>query len=323
MKCLITGCEGFIGSHLADFLAAEGLAIYGTVYGDTLNIDHLQDRITILECDLKVKARVEELINAVRPDLIFHLAAQSFVTVSWEDPEETLKTNVLGTFNLLNAVREAGLDPLLEVVGSSAAYGLCTEEEMPLAESQAFRPTSMYAVSKGAEDMLGHFYWRVYGIRTIRVRPFNMTGPRKTFDACSDFARGIAEIEKGLTAVLKVGNLETVRDFTDGRDAVRALWLLAQKGTPGEIYNLCSGKAYRLRAILEMLVALSTSKVEYRSVAEKMRPYDDPIYVGDNSKLQTLGWEPQIPMEQTLADMLDYWRDQLNEAGEQGSHHNR
>jgi GDP-4-dehydro-6-deoxy-D-mannose reductase len=323
MKCLITGCEGFIGSHLADFLVETGVPIYGIVYGDTKNIDHLRGRITLLECDLKAKERVEELIGAVRPDLIFHLAAQSFVTVSWEDPEETLKTNVLGTFNLLNAVREAGLHPLVEVVGSSAAYGLCTEEEMPLKETREFRPTSVYGVSKGAEDMLGHFYWRVYGMKIVRIRPFNMTGPRKTFDACSDFTKGVAEIERGMERVLKVGNLEAVRDFTDGRDAVRALWLLAEKGVSGEVYNLCSGKAYRLREVLEMLIALSGHRVEYRCVPEKMRPYDDPIYVGDNSKLHALGWEPQIPMEETLADMLVYWRHQLSEDRKQSRHRYR
>jgi GDP-4-dehydro-6-deoxy-D-mannose reductase len=311
VKCLITGCEGFIGSHLADLLLARSLSVYGMVYGDTANIEHLKDRVVILEGDLRERARVEAIVDEVRPNVVFHLAAQSFVTVSWEQPEETLKTNVLGTFYLLEAIRRAGLDATILVVGSSSVYGPCAHDEMPLREDHDFRPTSMYAVSKVAEDMLGHFYWRVYGMRVIRVRPFNMTGPRKTDDACSDFAKGIVEIEIGRRQVLEVGNLETVRDFTDGRDAVRALWLLAEKGIPGEVYNLCSGRGYRMREVLEKLMALAGTEVSYRIVPEKMRPYDDPIYIGDNSKLRALGWEPQIPFEQTLADMLDYWRKRM------------
>jgi GDP-4-dehydro-6-deoxy-D-mannose reductase len=311
VRCLVTGCEGFIGSHLADLLVSCGVTVYGTVYGDTANIEHLKGRIAILEGDLKDRARVEAIVNEVRPDVVFHLAAQSFVTVSWEDPEETLKTNVLGSFYLLEAIRRVGLDPVILVVGSGSIYGPCTQGEMPLREEHDFRPTSIYAVSKVAEDMLGHFYWRVYGMRVIRVRPFNMTGPRKTDDACSDFAKGIAEIERGRRQVLEVGNLETVRDFTDGRDAVRALWLLAEKGIPGEVYNLCSGRSYRIRDVLEKLMALAGNRVRYLVVPEKMRPYDDPTYIGDNSKLRALGWEPQIPLEQTLADLLEWWRERL------------
>lgn len=314
MRCLITGCEGFVGSHLADLLVSRGIPVYGMVYGDTGNIEHLKDPIAVFQGDLKDRHRVEAIVDQVRPDVVFHLAAQSFVTVSWEDPEETLRTNVLGTFYLLEAIRKAALDPVILVVGSSSVYGPRNEEEMPLQEDGDFRPTSMYAVSKVAEDMLGHFYWRVYGMRVIRVRPFNMTGPRKTFDACSDFARGIVEIEKGLREVLEVGNLETVRDFTDGRDAVRALWLLAEKGIPGEVYNLCSGTARRMSDVLKMLMSQSTVKVHYRVVPEKMRPFDDPVYVGSNAKLRALGWAPQIPFEKTLADMLDYWREKLDEA---------
>ena len=313
-RILITGCEGFIGSHLADMLVEKGLQIYGIVYGDTKNIRHLKDKITVSECDLKDRQRLREIVSEVKPDLIFHLAAQSFVTVSWENPEETLKTNVLGTFYLLDSVREAGIAPVIEIVGSSSVYGPGDESEIPLREERDFRPTSMYAVSKVSEDMLGYFYWKVYGMKVIRVRPFNMTGPRKTFDACSDFAKGIAEIEKGLKEVLEVGNLNTIRDFTDGRDAVKALWLLSEKGELGEVYNLCSGKAYMMEEILTKLISLSGREINYRVIPEKMRPFDDPIYVGDNTKLHRLGWEPQIPIEKTLSDLLDYWRENLNEA---------
>jgi len=316
MRCLITGCEGFIGSHLADLLVAKGSEIYGMVYGDTANIEQLRRRIAILEGDLKDMGRVEAIISQARADIVFHLAAQSFVDISWEDPEETLKTNVLGTFYLLEALRQADVKPTIVLVGSSSVHGPCAEAEMPLKEGNDFRPTSMYAVSKLSEEMLGQFYWRVYGMKVIRVRPFNMTGPRKTGDACSDFAKGIVEIENGLRDVLEVGNLETVRDFTDGRDAVRALWLLAEKGVPGETYNLCSGVASGMRQVLERLFALAGSEIRYRVAPEKMRPYDDPVYVGDDSKLRALGWQPLIPFERTLRDMLDYWRAKLDETEE-------
>jgi GDP-4-dehydro-6-deoxy-D-mannose reductase len=308
-RYLITGCEGFIGSHLADLLVEKGLSVYGMVYGDTKNVDHLKDEITMLECDLREKERVEEIVDSVKPDCVFHLAAQSFVTVSWENPEETLRVNVLGTFYLLESIKRAGINPLIEVVGSSAVYGPCSEKELPIRENSGFRPTNIYSVSKVCDDMFGYFYHQAYGMNIIRVRPFNTTGPRKTEDACSDFTKGIVEVEKGMREVLEVGNINTFRDFTDGRDAVEALWLLAAKGVPGEVYNLCSGKGYKIGDILEKAISLSGLKIKIRQVPEKMRPYDDPIYVGDNSKLRKLGWKPKIPIEKTLRDMLNYWRD--------------
>ena len=311
-KCLITGCEGFVGSHLADLLVEKGHEIYGMVYADTKNIDHLKNEITVLNCDINNAEKVNEVLQKSEPEYIFHLAAQSFVMTSWEDPYLTLKTNILGTLNLLEGVRKMELDPLIEIVGSSSVYGPRSEDELPLKEETDFRPTSFYAVSKVGEEMLGYLYAKVYGMRVIRVRPFNMTGPRKTGDACSDFTKGLVEIERGTRKYLEVGNLDTIRDFTDGRDAVKALWLLAEKGVPGEAYSLCSGKGYKMGAILRMAILLSgLGNVEVRQVPWKMRPYDDPVYIGDNSKLRRLGWEPRIPMEKTLSDMLEYWRRNL------------
>jgi GDP-4-dehydro-6-deoxy-D-mannose reductase len=307
-KCLITGTEGFVGACLADLLVEKDLAVYGMVYGDTRNIDHLQGQLNILPCDLNDQPRVKEIVAQVAPDYVFHLAAQSFVTVSWNNPEETLRTNIIGTFYLLDSIKEAGIDPVVEIIGSSSVYGPRREDEMPLTETVDFRPSSMYAVSKVSEDMLGYFYWQVYGMKVIRVRPFNMTGPRKTGDACADFSKAVVEIERGQRRYLEVGKLDTVRDFTDGRDAARALWLLAEKGTAGEVYNLCSDQGYRMETILQKLIALSGRDIKYQVVPEKMRLSDDPIYIGDNRRLLTLGWTPRIPLETTLADLLDYWR---------------
>jgi len=310
-RCLITGCEGFIGSHLADFLIEKGLEVFGTVYEDTLNMKFLEGKVKLLRRDMKDKEQMEDMIKEVKPDIVFHLAAQSYVMVSWEDPEETLKTNVLGSSYLLEAIRQHTPDTIVEIVGSGSVYGPRGISELPIHEETGFRPTSMYAVSKIGEEMLGYFYSKVFNMRVIRIRPFNMTGPRKTYDACSDFSRGIVEIERGIKDKLEVGNLETVRDFTDGRDAVKALWLLVDKGEPGGLYNLCSGKGWKMKDILDLLIRLYGKEIEYRVVPERLRPFDDPIYTGDSSRLKALGWKPEIPMEKTLSDMLDWWRENL------------
>ncbi len=309
--CLITGCEGFIGSHLADLLVEKGIPVIGMIYGDTYNINHLHNKIDTHECDMKDQQKVEGIIKTVKPDFVYHLAAQSFVTVSWDDPDETLRSNVLGSFYLLEAIKKYSPDAKVLVVGSSAVYGPRDETELPLGEETSFKPTSMYAVSKIAEESLGYFYGRVFGMHVIRVRPFNMTGPRKTYDACSDFAKGIVEVERGSKECLEVGNLETIRDFTDGRDAVKALHLLTEKGKPGDLYNLCSGKPRKIRDILDKYISLCNNNVQYKIVPERSRTFDDPIYVGDNSKLVNLGWKPEIPIDRTLSDMLDWWRNNL------------
>lgn len=310
-RCLITGCEGFIGSHLADLTLEKGLEVFGMVYEDNDNLKHIENRLSLIRADIKDRELVDEIVKKVKPDLVFHLAAQSYVTVSWEDPEETLKTNILGSLYILESLREHVPGALVEIVGSSAVYGSREESELPLSELTDSRPTSMYGVSKVGEEMLGYFYSKVYDMKTIRVRPFNMTGPRKTNDACSDFCRGIVEVEKGLKNELEVGNLDTVRDFTDFRDAVKALWLLVEKGKPGELYNLCSGKGWKMKDILNLAIQLSGKEIKYKSVPQRLRPFDDPILIGDGSRLRSLGWQPQIPMEETLQDMIEWWRQNL------------
>ncbi len=307
-KCLITGCGSFIGSHLAEFLLKMELDVYGTVHQNSGNIDHLKDKLNILRCDILDEERVESLIAEVNPDFIFHLAAQSLIGTSWQDPKRTLNVNILGTLYLLESIRKAAINPVINVACSSAEYGFSDKDEIPIKETKALHPSSPYGVSKVAQDMLSHLYWQAYGLRVVRFRPFYITGPRKTLDACSDFARGIAEIEVGQRATLSVGNLETVRDCVDVRDAVRAMWLLIQKGTPGEVYNICSGKGCKMKDILDKLVSLSRRPVEVHPDPNLMRPSDELVLIGDNSKLCELGWKPQIPIERTLSDILDYWR---------------
>jgi len=311
-KALITGCGGFIGSHMADLLVSNGLEVHGLVFEDMKNVEHLKGKIKLIKCDISDRQSVEKVISEVKPDYIFHFGAQSFVIPSWKDPESTFKTNILGTLYIFDAVRKAGIDPVIAVACSSAEYGYTYENEIPINESKVFRPSSPYAISKVATDMISELYAKTYKLKILRVRFFNISGPRKTMDACSDFARDVAEVEKGLKPSVVVGNLNGVRDITDARDAVRAVWLLTKKGTFGDVYNICSGKGYKVRDLLNNLIEMSGKKMEIRERAtERLRPIDDPLFLGDNSKMRRLGWEPKIPIEQTLRDTLDYWRKNL------------
>ncbi len=308
VRCLITGCEGFLGSHLADMLVSRHLDVVGTLFEADENVKHLRPRMEFVNCDLTSKDQVFAAVESAKPDVVFHLGAQSFVMVSWDLPELTLQTNILGTTYLLEAVRRVNREATVVVASSSAVLGPRDTEDLPLDEDKPFRPSSIYAVSKVGEEMLAIMYWKVHGMRVLRVRPFNITGPRKTSDACSDFAKGIVQIERGMRDSLEVGNLDSIRDFTDGRDAANALWKVATNGSAGEVYNICSGKGHVIRTILEVLISLSSCEVSYHVGSKKLRPFDDPAYIGDGTKIRCLGWAPKIPLERTLEDTLDYWR---------------
>jgi len=309
-RCLITGIGGFLGSHLAEFLLAQGLAVYGTVHRNIRNIEPLKHKPVNMTCDLLKGDQVEATVATVRPALVFHLASQSLVTRSWQDPEGTLQVNVLGTLHLLEAIRRVGDHPLVIVVGSSAECGSSSPEGIPITEDRPPCPTSPYGVSKVAAGLLSRLYWRTYGMKVVRVRPFFVTGPRKVGDVCSDFARGVVAVENGHRERLLVGNLSPIRDFLDVRDAVRAFWLLAEKGSPGEVYNVCSGVGRTVREVLDIIVSLANRPVSVDQDPQRRRPADEPYIVGDNRKLRALGWAPELPLEMTLADMLDYWRGQ-------------
>jgi GDP-4-dehydro-6-deoxy-D-mannose reductase len=313
MKFLVTGAAGFIGSHLLDFLLDKG-EVYGTYWkeDDLFRVKHLKGKVTLLECDIRDEKRVGEVVAEVKPDVVYHMAAQSFVTVSWKEPQRTLDTNIMGTFNLLEALRKQKQNARIIIACSSAEYGATKEDEIPLREEKELRPTTAYAVSKIGEDALAYFYWTAYGMDVIRARLFNITGPRKTMDACSDFTQGIVEVEKGRRKELRVGNTKAIRDITDVRDALNALWILTEKGEAGEAYNVCSGRRYVVSDIIETAKKLSAKKIKVLEDKTKYRKTDDPIFVGDNTKLAKLGWKPKIPIDKTLSDMLDYWRQILN-----------
>ena len=320
MKILITGITGFVGSHLAEYLLAqEGIKVHGLIRWRSKldNIQSILSQVTVHECDFRDASSVRTAIENIQPDRIFHLGAQSFVPTSWKAPTETLTTNIVGQVNLLEAVRACGLDCWIQIAGSSEEYGLVSENELPIREENPLRPLSPYAVSKVGQDLLGYQYFQSYHLPIVRTRGFNHSGPRRgEVFVESNFAKQIASIELGLQPpVMMVGNLTARRDFTDVRDMVRAYWLALERGDPGEVYNICSGKAYAIQEILDILLGFCSVKVEIKTDPERLRPSDVPILLGSSEKFNRVTeWEPTIPFEKTLEDLLNYWRERLQKS---------
>jgi len=280
-------------------------------------MDHIESIIPKLhleDADLMDTHSLYGVVSRIKPDYIFHLAAQSFVPTSWVSPSVTLEVNIVGTANLFEAVKMAGIDPVIQIACSSEEYGLVLPEELPIKETNPLRPLSPYAVSKLAMDYLGYQYFQSYKVRVIRTRGFNHTGPRRgeTF-AESNFAKQIAMIEKGKQEpVISVGNLEASRDYTDVRDMVNAYLLSVEKCDPGEAYNICTGTTVKIEDMLHMLLSFSKVKPEIRPDESRMRPSDVPILLGDNSKfVAKTGWAPVIPFKKTMEDLLNYWRERV------------
>ncbi len=345
MKVVITGVTGFAGSHLAEYaLTLGGVEVFGT-YRWRSRMDHLQDlnragklnfisegvghsldkdtlsgaiihkaksdALNLLPADLNDPNSIARVIGAIGPDRVFHLAAHSFVPTSWTAPEETLRVNVIGQTHLLEAVVQAGLDARIHIAGSSEQYGQVFENEVPIRETNPLRPLSPYAVSKVAQEIMAVQYFRTYGLHTVVTRSFNHSGPRRgEFFATSSFAKQIAEIEKGLRApVVNVGDLTSQRDWSDVRDIVRAYWLSLETGVAGEVYNVGSGTARSLQEMLDTLLSLSGHEVAVERDPSRMRPSDVRLLHCDYSKFnQATGWNPTIPFEQTMHDLLNYWR---------------
>lgn len=325
MKALITGTTGFAGSHLVEYLLAHqpDVEVFGIKRwrSPMENVAHLGDKVVLEETDLNDYHSVYRMLEKTQPDLIFHLAAQSFVPTSWNAPAATLETNVIGQTHLFEAVRSLRLDPTIQIACSSEEYGLVHPDETPITEDNELRPLSTYAVSKIAQDYLGYQYFQSYGLKVVRTRGFNHTGPRRgEVFVASNFAKQLARIKAGLDEpVIRVGNLTAMRDFTDVRDMVRAYWLAATKGKPGEVYNIATGKAITIQELLDRLIELTDVEVEVQQDPERMRPSDVEILIGDSSKFRAdTGWEPEIPLEQTLRDIVEYWRQRI-EAENQSS----
>ena len=320
MSILITGITGFVGSHLAEYcLTKKGAKVFGTVLshhlGDELKrIEHIKNKIKLFECDLTNRIAVEKVLSQARPDKIFHLAAQSFVPTSWESPEYTLYNNIMAELNIFEVVRQLKLDPIIHVPGSSEEYGLVKKNELKIKESNPLRPLSPYGVSKVAQEMLAYQYHQSYGLKTVITRAFNHEGPRrgKQF-VTSAFASQIAAIEKNKQPpIMKVGNLEAWRDFSDVRDIVRAYWLATENCRFGEPYNIGSGQVHQIKEVLSVLLSFSRVKIKVKQDPKLMRPSDVPILQCDAAKFRrATGWKPHIPFKTTLKDTLNYWRQEI------------
>jgi GDP-4-dehydro-6-deoxy-D-mannose reductase len=314
MRVLITGITGFVGSHMAEYALFKGAQVFGSNRwrSKTENIEHLRSKVTFIESDLRDVSSVRALLEISIPDYVVHLAAQSFVGVSWHAPAETLTTNIISQVNLLEALRGLKMSPRFLAAGSSEEYGLVLDDELPIRETNPLRPLSPYAVSKVTQDMMAYQYFKSYGLPIIRTRAFNHEGPRRgDVFVTSNFARQVAEIEAGLREpVVYVGDLTPRRDYSDVRDIVRGYWLLLERGEPGEVYNLCSGRTWSIQAVLDFVLSLSTVKgITVKTDPARLRPSDVMILEGDPGKVhKATGWKVEIPFEQTLTELLDYWR---------------
>ena len=321
MNVLITGLNGFAGRHLAAYLRRRHNM---SVFGLDLNVSsrdkrpRLVDDAFLYECDIEDRERVRAVVQEVKPDRIHHLAARIFDPASRRSPEDFYATNIFGTVNLFEAVKGANINPLIHVACSSAEYGYVEPHENPIKESQSFRPISPYGVSKCAQDMLCYQYYMNDNLRIVRTRAFNITGPgeREEF-VCSNFARQIARIERGLQEpVIHVGNLEAERDVSDVRDIVRGYCLALDKGKPGKVYNICSEKSYSIRKILDILLSYTNLKIAIEEDKTRQRPFDIPVQTGDCSTFKTLTkWTPEFSIERTLEDLLKDWRLRIKSNG--------
>jgi GDP-4-dehydro-6-deoxy-D-mannose reductase len=306
---LVTGAEGFIGSHLARYLQAKGWNVVGTYLPDNHTSFPKLPGLDFVQCDLRNGQRITQLVNTYQPNHVFHLGAQSLPTVSWANPVATFESNIMGSLYLFEGVRRLKRAPVVVSACSSAEYGRVPASAIPVKEDRPLRPLHPYGISKVCLDLLAREYFLDYKIPAVNVRLFNTTGPGKTNDAPSDFVRQLVAIKKGLQRpVIEVGNLKPRRAFLDVNDTVRAFYLAAMKGKHGESYNVCATSTHKMSEILQRAIRLSGVKAEIRPVPRLMRPSDEKIIFGSTAKIrQDLGWKPLRTIDQTLQSMLDYW----------------
>jgi len=321
-KVLITGIEGFVGSHLADFLLEKGTyEVYGIKRWNNSrlrNIRHLLDKIEFIDCDITDPISVRNLLSTLKPDKIYHLAAESFVSPSWDHPTHYMNVNYNGTVNFLDAMKVLKINPRFLIPGSGEEHGEIHEEELPITEDTIFRPVNPYAVTKIAQDLIGYVYYRSYGLNVIRTRAFNHEGPRRDYVfGIASYAYQIAKIEAGKQeSIIKVGHMDDKRNFTHVKDLVKAYYLAMEKCKPGELYLIGSedqSKIHTFKEVLNMLIEMSTldkNAVKIEVEPKFVRPTSVPRLIGDTRKFRELtGWKPEISFEELLKDILDYWRD--------------
>lgn len=317
MRVLITGGTGFLGSFTAERRIAAGDQVWCTSFEHAIGDQRHTPGVTELVCDVAARKELQQAIDESSPDVVFHFAAQTFIGESWADPAYTLKTNSIGTVNLLEILRAKRSQATVVIACSSAEYGEIAGRGAPVQETDPLLPVSPYGLSKLDQDMLGYLYFRTHGLRVIRARIFNTIGPGKQGDFLADFCQQIAAIEAGeAEAVLRTGELNSRRDLSDVRDTVAALDLLSNGGSAGEAYNICSGRTIRIGEVVDLLLTVVGRQIGIHVEASRLRPFEESIIWGDNRKLVgCTGWSPNMSLEQTLQDTLNYWRDRRATSG--------
>ena len=311
-KALIIGGAGFVGGYLAEHLLCGcGMEVHVTkLAGEQVEKKGVQ----VYDLDILDREAIVSLLFRIRPDYIFHLAAQSSVGVAWKNPGLTVDVNIKGSINVMDAVRELYYKPRVLLIGSGEEYGHIREGENPITEENRLRPGNIYAATKACQNMIGNIYAKAYDMELMMVRAFNHIGPcQSPIFVVADFCKQVAEIEKGKREpVMYVGNLNTKRDFTDVRDVVEAYALLIQKGIAGETYNVGSGHAVSIQEVLRLILSLSAKEIRVEVDANKIRPVDVALIEADIGKIRrTTGWTPGITLEQTIRETLDYWRERV------------
>jgi GDP-4-dehydro-6-deoxy-D-mannose reductase len=320
MDILVTGSGGMVGSHMVELLYNRGDNVIGIWHKNKKNIEQIEVPVKFVQCDLRYAQGIDEIIMDNMPDQIYHLAAQSYPTVSWVSPSETIDVNINSTINIYEAIKKTrkyknlNYDPIVVVACSSAEYGETLNQlegtgDIYVKETAGLQPLHPYGVSKVGQDLISFQYFMNDHIRCIRARIFNSTGTRKVNDVTSDFTYRAVEAERTGVYELRVGNLDTKRAIMDQRDLVKALMLLADKGKAGDVYNISSEHIYQMKDIVKMIEEQIGHKLEIKADPALIRPTDEKIIVGDVSKLKSdTGWKQEILMKQTIADLLDYWR---------------
>lgn len=312
-KALITGIAGFAGSHLADHLLAKNIKVFGFYHPNhsTSNVDHIKNKIQLFSVDLLNQKKTSDAVGEIKPDYVFHLAASSSPAQSFKNPGLTLENNLQSQINLLEALVKINSSAKILIVGSAEEYGIVEKKYDPVDEQTPIQPISPYAVSKVAQDFLGYQYFMHYKLNIVRVRPFNHIGPRQSTDfVVPAFASQIVQIEKKGSGKIKVGNINSFRDFTDVRDVVRAYLLVLDKGEMGDVYNIGSGKLVQIENVLKTLIALSPAKIEITFDKSRLAPTEVKSITCNYSKLkQATGWKPEIPLSTTLFDTINYERE--------------
>jgi len=312
MKALIIGGAGFVGNYLIEHCKRDWQ--WSVHVTKMPNETIANPDVSIHDLDILEKKEITALLRTVRPDYIFHLAAQSSVAVSWKNPALTIDVNVKGSINVLDAIRELDYSPRILLIGSGEEYGHILPGETPISERNTPRPGNIYAATKACQNMIGAIYAKAYQMQIMMVRAFNHIGPNQSpLFVVADFCRQVAEIEAEMRPpVIHVGNLAAERDFTDVRDVVRAYALLIQKGQPGETYNVGSSHAVSIEEVLTQILSLSARQIQVSVDPDRLRPVDIPIIEADITKLREVtNWTPAIPLQQTLEETLNYWRQTL------------